>query len=151
MCPYSCPWTTPACANLCLLTWWGCPCVAWRFSTNSDLWTSTTSRLLTLLSYQQPPSSLPPRPHFLWHILFAAGRSNRLSFSFSLPLFARKFFILSSPHPTGLPLGLWEGSVFLTHLFLLWNDHKLTTSPVICMCSCSCPLRLPCLMLTSCV
>lgn len=33
MCRYSCPWTTPPCTSLSLLTW-GCPCAAWRFSTN---------------------------------------------------------------------------------------------------------------------
>lgn len=33
MCRYSCLWTTPPCTSLSLLTW-GCPCVAWRFSTN---------------------------------------------------------------------------------------------------------------------
>lgn len=33
MCRYSCPWTTPPCTSLSLLTW-GCLCAAWRFSTN---------------------------------------------------------------------------------------------------------------------
>lgn len=51
MCRYSCPWTTPPCTSLSLLTW-GCPCVAWRFSTNHWPLTSTTSRLLIPLSQQ---------------------------------------------------------------------------------------------------
>ena len=48
-CRYSCPWTTPPCTSLSLLTW-GCPCAAWRFSTN--LWTSL-----------QHPASWPPPLH----------------------------------------------------------------------------------------
>lgn len=55
MCRYSCPWTTPPCTSLSLLTW-GCPCVAWRFSTNHWPLTSATSRLLI----PSPNSSLNP-------------------------------------------------------------------------------------------
>lgn len=60
MCRYSCHWMTPPCTSLSLLTW-GCPCVAWRFSTNHWPLTSTTSRLLT------PPSTTlwPPKPLLL--------------------------------------------------------------------------------------
>lgn len=32
-CRFSCPWTTPPCTSLSPLTW-GCPCAAWRSSTN---------------------------------------------------------------------------------------------------------------------
>ena len=52
---YSCHWTTPACASLCLLTW-ACPCVAWRFSTNH----STTSRLSKKKNTTHPPLPLNP-------------------------------------------------------------------------------------------
>lgn len=63
MCRFSCPWTTPPCTSLSPLTW-GCPCVAWRFSTNHWPLTSTTSRLL--IPPARPPlptSSLKPNRH----------------------------------------------------------------------------------------
>lgn len=67
MCRYSCPWTTLPCTSLSLLTW-GCPCVAWRFSTNHWLLTSTTSLFLILpynsLTPTTTTSSSPPCPAF---------------------------------------------------------------------------------------
>lgn len=63
MCRFSCPWTTPPCTSLSPLTW-GCPCAAWRYSTNHWPLTSTTSRLL--IPPARPPlptSSLKPNHH----------------------------------------------------------------------------------------
>lgn len=48
-CRFSCPWTTPPCTSLSPLTW-GCPCAAWRSSTNQ-------------------PTPLPP-PHPLHYGLY---------------------------------------------------------------------------------
>lgn len=122
-CRYSCHWTTPACASLSLLTW-GCPCVAWRFSTNHWPLSSTTSRLLTPNNLLTPTttSSSPPCPsHFLWHFLCVAGWSSDSSFSFSAqtasslhPSISQEF----TPSPCSPP-GLWEGSVSLPHFFSL--------------------------------
>lgn len=55
MCRYSCLWMTPPCTSLSLLTW-GCPCVAWRFSTN--LWP------LQHLAYWPPSQQLFDPKHY---------------------------------------------------------------------------------------
>lgn len=108
MCRYSCPWTTPPCTSLSLLTW-GCPCVAWRFSTNHWPLTSTTSCLLiplpspTALSTQPPLLLLPhcaPPLHFLWHHLCVAGWSTDSSFSFSAQTPSS---LITAPVPTHPP------------------------------------------------
>lgn len=91
MCPYSCRWMTPPCTSLSLLTW-GCPCAAWRFSTNHWPLSSTTPLPLNPAlalpnSFFSAKPTPPPPPHcalpsqFLWHFLCVAGWSNKLNFS----------------------------------------------------------------------
>lgn len=127
MCRYSCPWTTPPCTSLSLLTW-GCPCVAWRFSTNH--WPLTSTH----------PASWPPQqlfdPHLYYFLFPTVPRPSTSCGTFcvwqvgvqtlvSLSLLRPLHPSITTPSPL-LPPGLWEGSVSP----LCFN---LSTSASICM------------------
>lgn len=124
MCRYSCHWMTLPCTSLSLLTW-GCPCVAWRFSTNH--WplqhlASWSHPSPTALWTQPPLLPLPQRAlpfHFLWHFLSVAGWSTDSSFSFSTQP-------PPSLHHSTYPLPPTEGSV--SHPYF-----SLSTISSICM------------------
>lgn len=136
MCRFSCPWTTPPCTSLSPLTW-GCPCVAWRFSTNHWPLTSTTSRLL--IPPARPPlpnSSLKPNHHHHYFLFPTVPRPStscgtscawqvgvQTLFLCSDPL-SPPFFILPYTLSTFSLPGLREGSV---------SRLCFQTSPSICM------------------
>lgn len=126
MCRYSCPWTTPPCTSLSLLTW-GCPCAAWRFSTNH--WPL------------QRPASWPPQQLFHpnhYYFLFPTvprpstscgtscvwqvGVQTLVSLSLLRPP-SSLHHDLPPPTHTLLPPGLWEGSVSLL-FFLFFSFNK---------------------------
>lgn len=94
MCRYSCPWTTPPCTSLSLLTW-GCPCVDWRFSTNHwplqplAFWPLPPTTLL------YPPSTTSSSPTFPAPPLPVCGRLEHDSLS------------ASSSHHNCLPSPFW--------------------------------------------
>lgn len=126
MCRYSCHWMTLPCTSLSLLTW-GCPCVAWRFSTNH--WplqhlASWSHPSPTALWTQPPLLPLPQRAlpfHFLWHFLSVAGWSTDSSFSFSAQTPPPPQPLHHSTYPlppTIFSLLACEKAVYLTLIFL---------------------------------
>lgn len=60
-CRFSCPWTTPPCTSLSPLTW-GCPCAAWRSSTNQPTPSSSSSSSPTATTPASLTSATTPPP-----------------------------------------------------------------------------------------
>lgn len=135
MCRYSCLWTTPPCTSLSLLTW-GCPCVAWRFSTNH--WPL------------QHPASWPPQQlfdpnhyYFLFPTVPCPSTSCGTSCVWQVGVQTLVSLSLLRPlHPSIMPLPLppaCEKAVYPSFTF------SLSTSAFICMdfsCLSVCPLFL---------